>query len=482
MNRYSRRPSRRFHTGPLVAFLLVASFGILFAGCGNGAIRGPEDTTDDLTFTEEDLARFQRLASDDPETGTGAAIAGDDGETASLPDLAATGTGSSSLAPVLDLTMVQRYNALRSTGGGDGKNVYQVTNSFLNVRTEPRATAALVQRLNGGDTVTVSEFTNAGWAKLQLADGKTGFAALQYLGKLTSQEKLAEEQKAFDGLYYVHFGFVNVRAAANQQSEKIGEIPGQAFVRPLSVENQWARVSFQGKEGYVSMQYLAPFKPVFLTRQEKFVLPILRYRIGQTGIPDTLAQHIAGLKQAGVTFLTFRDLQSILLQQESRKDVRIPAKAVLIAVTDVTPQTVKPASDILYGANVPASFFLQTKNVGLQGITQKALLTLVANGFDIQSAGHSGDDLRALTNAQVKLEVEQSRKILEDWVKRPVFTIDYPQGGVNDRVAQVAADAGYLFGVANAPEKEFLRSQFLRLPSYNIVSGMTVEDVLGTMQ
>ncbi len=211
------------------------------------------------------------------------------------------------------------------------------------------------------------------------------------------------------------------------------------------------------------------------------MLPILQYHATDASSIKALGDHVTGLKQAGVKFLTFRDLKALVLQQESQ-DVQVPPNSVILAVTDLTADNVKQVSDALYGANVPATLFLQTRGVGLSGITEKMLLTLVANGFDIQSAGHTGDDLRSLTNAQVTLEAQQSRKILEDITKQPVFAMDYPQGGVNDRVAQIAGDSGYLFGLGNTPEKEFTRSQFLRLPSYNILPSMTADDVLNILK
>ena len=55
-------------------------------------------------------------------------------------------------------------------------------------------------------------------------------------------------------------------------------------------------------------------------------------------------------------------------------------------------------------------------------------------------------------------------------------------GGVNERVMQLAGEAGYLFGVGSAPEASFSRTQFLRLPSFIISGSMTPEDVLGIVK
>ncbi|MFA6522839.1 MAG: SH3 domain-containing protein [Candidatus Peribacteraceae bacterium] len=479
MNRYqTRRSVARFHARPLVAFLLIASFGILFAGCGSGqtVIKGPSGA-DDFTFTEEDLARFQQLAGSGTVIGSGSDVLPEEGVGGEL----ALGTGAVATTPtVIDLSMMKTYQGIRTLSSGS-ENTYQVTNTFLNLRKGPDAGAALIGRLNRGDLLTVIEFVNAGWAKVKLASGGEGYAAIQYIGKLTTSDRVAGEKKAFEGLYYVHFGFVNVREKPEQQSGKLGQIDGQAFVRPLQIDKDWARVSFQGKDGFVSMQYLAPFLPTFLVRQERFTLPILRYDVSQEGALQALGDQTAKLKQAGTHFLTLKGFRDLLLRQESG-EASLPSKPVIVVISGLTKDNIRKASDALYASGIPATFILQTDQVGLSGITQKTLLTLVANGFDIQSGAHSGDDLRSLTNAQVKLEVEQSRKILEDMTGMPVFAIDYPVGGVNDRVTQVVSDAGYLFGLGNAPDKEFLRDQFLRLPSFSVSSNMTADDVLNIVR
>lgn len=476
MNRYRsarRAPGQPTAAAPIVAFLLIACFGLLFVtGCSSSRV-SDQDTVEDDTFTAEDLARFQELGRDDTEmtTGTGSSVAAGTVQ----PDAAMT-----SMVPaesVTDPELRKRYDAMRAGSSGKGANLYRVTNAFLNVRTEPAVNAAFLMRLNQGDLVTVVEFTNASWAKVTLPGGQTGYLSVRYISKLTTEEKLKEEQKAFDGLYFVNFAFVNVRQSADTGADKIGEIPGQTILRPLSMEKDWARVPFNGKEGYVSTQYLSPFKPNFLVRQDSYTLPILHYSAGQESTLTAMAQHIARLKQDGIRVLTLRELFDTVQAQETR-DSRIPPKSVVLAVSGVTSENVKRVSDTLTAAGVPATLFVQTDQIGLSGISEKQILTLQANGFDIQSGGHTGDDLRTLTNAQTQLELEQSRVILEEITKKTVFAVAYPQGGANDRVLKQAAESGYLFGVGSAPDKTFTREQFLRLPSYMITSGMTAEDVV----
>ena len=172
-----------------------------------------------------------------------------------------------------------------------------------------------------------------------------------------------------------------------------------------------------------------------------------------------------------------RDLYNTVLEQQDR-DVRIDPNSVLLLISDVTKENAQDVSDVLRVSGVKATLFISTKNIGFDGITEKQIITLQANGFDIQSGGHMGDDLRSLTNSQVDLELKQSRKILEARTGKEVFAIAYPWGGVNGRVMEKTADAGYLFGIGASPQKTFTREKFLEMPSFLIsvsaaISGWT---------
>lgn len=464
-----RRSRRGIATRPFVAFLLIASFGILFAGCG-----APPPEEDVFTFTEEDVARFRELAGS-PDGGSGATVADE-------PRIERVGSGAVGSLPKLDLSMAKTYEAVRAGPSGTGEDLYRVTNAYLNVRSEPKVTATEVARLLQGDQLTVIDFVDAAWAKTKLPDGKEGFVSTRYIAKLVSEEQLAAERKKYEGLFFVDFGFLNVRKAPDAGSEKIGELPGQALVRPISMDKVWARVPFHDGEGYVAVQYLSPFAPQFLVRQETYKLPILHYKLASSddALP-ALRAHVAALKQAGITLWTFRDLRQLVLTQEER-DARVPPKTAILAISDVTASNIQEVSQALQAAGASATLFVRTADIGIGGITEKTVLSLAANGFDVQSGGHTGDDLRSLTNAQMQLELQQSRALLEEMTGKPVSTIGYPIGGVNERVMQLSGEAGYLFGVGSAPDATFGRAQFLRLPSFIVSGSMTAEDVVGIVK
>ncbi len=453
---------------PIVAFLLVASFGILFVGC---SAPEPEKSFEEFTFTADDLERVQEIANLAEQNALGFSGSSPTLTTLSGSPLVAQGT------PAVNEEAKRRFDALRAETSADAGNVYRVSNPFLNVRAAMSVSSAQIARLEQGDPLEVLEIPNAAWAKVRLPDGSEGYVAFRYIAKLTTEQRLSEEKKAFEGRYFVNFTFLNVRKEPSSQSEKLGELPGDAIVKPLHISGEWARVPFEGGEGYVSAAYLEPFAPSFLVRQEAYTVPVLRYRANEAGAMEALQAHVAALRAAGRRIVTLRAFYDVVLAQETR-DERVSPGTVVLTVTGVDGGNIGEVLETLSSAGVSATIFAATKHVGLSGITERTVLTLLANGNELQSAGHTGDDLRALTDSQVQLELQQSKKLIEDLTKREVYAVAYPSGGINDRVMRKAAEAGYLFGLGEVPETSFTRGQFLRLPGIAIGAALSGEDVV----
>src|SRR3989338_1634185 len=466
----------------LTTFLLIVTFGILFAGCAKAE---PDKSFEEFTFSDTDLQKIEELSSGGGSTGSGilppVGITSSD-ESGSIPAFSVIGSSGSTVltdnaAITIDKEKQKLYENVRKSLTDQGGNIYRVNNPFLNVRRAMDGGSELIVQLNSGNIVTVTEIPDAEWAKVKLTDGKEGFVAFRYLAKPTTEQRLAEEKKQFEGKYFVDYAFLNIRKDPSTQAEKIGELPGQTIIKPLSMNAQWARVVYNGKEGYVSTQYLKLFLPVFLVRGEEYSLPLLRYSADDSSAVGILPKHVAALKTAGKKIMTLRALYDTVIAQET-KDARISPDTVVLIVEGVTSKNVKLVSDALQNAGVSATLFIQTRDIGLAGITEKTILNLLANGNDLQSGGHTGDDLRSMTDSQVMLELGQSKKLIQDLTHKEVFAISYPKGGVNDRVMQQAAVIGYLFGISQSPDSRFSRSQFLRLPTLLVTGGMTGDDVL----
>jgi uncharacterized protein YgiM (DUF1202 family) len=428
-----------------------------------------EKSFDEFTFTADDVQKTHDLLRE-----------GSEGSQVSTPTLSIESGALTGGAGAVPSEEKRQYDRLRA-GVDSGKNLYRVANPTLNVRLSMSTNSEQIAELAEGDVLDVTDIPNAGWAKVKLADGRDGFASFRYLAKITTDEKLPGDKKQFENTYFVNFDFVNVRKDPNTQAEKIGEFPRNALLKPLSIAGKWARVKVDGKEGYVSMDYLDAFEPTFLVRQDAYDVPILRYSAQDVASINALGSHVAALSSAGKRVVSLSALYDIVLQQEL-KDVRVPPNTVVLVVTDVTAGNIRAVSDALLQANVDASLFVSGKDVGIAGISEKTMLNLLANGFDVQSGAHTGDDLRALTDTQLSLELAQSKKLIEEQSHKGVFAVFYPKGGVNDRVMQKAADAGYLFGISEVPGTHFARSEFLTLPSQTVTGSFTANDVVALVK
>src|SRR3989338_5288672 len=112
------------------------------------------------------------------------------------------------------------------------------------------------------------------------------------------------------------------------------------------MDGVWARIPFEGREGYVATQYLSPFLPNYLVRQDTFHLPVVLYPVDEEGVSGALARHIDRFVQEGMHVLTMRDFYDLLLAQEDR-DVRVSPRSVIIGITGLNDKNFGAISDVL---------------------------------------------------------------------------------------------------------------------------------------
>jgi hypothetical protein len=433
----------------IIAFLLVVSFGILFAGCSR-----MEEKYDTFSFTEDDAEEVSRLLdrieAEQQMDGTGEL----------LPLLL------NAEPVVLDALRTEELQRLRAQSTELPPDAFRVMNEFLNIRSAPSVSSNLVAQLKKGDGVSVVSFPNASWAKVRLKSGQEAYASTSYIAKVVSEDSLETEKERYKDLLYVNFSFLNVRAGPQSSSDKLGELKSAEIVKPIAIHGDWVRIPFGDRDGFVSREYLRPFMPNFIVRQDTFNLPTLHMRIRTEEDLTGLLKHVDLLLQENVAVLSLKDFEEILFAQEQR-DERLSPRSALLVLSDIHPSLIRPLMDGLLSAGTRATMFIRSHDIGSNGeeIAPALIEALSANGFDVQSAGHTGEDLRSLTNSQVTSDLSLSKKTIEQLTGKEVFAVLYPQGGVNDRVAQLAEGLGFLLGVTLNPATSFTRSQFLRLPS-----------------
>ncbi len=149
--------------------------------------------------------------------------------------------------------------------GGDGQEVFPKTakvSTKINVRTSDSIEADRKGQLAEGQDVTVLENRPNGWSKISFEEGE-GFVKTEYLVFSESQPVTQAEggetpENTQEGIGYVTAREnVNVRAKADQNSEKLGMVSGGDQLKLLErLDNGWCKVLYHDTEAYVNSDYV----------------------------------------------------------------------------------------------------------------------------------------------------------------------------------------------------------------------------------
>lgn len=126
---------------------------------------------------------------------------------------------------------------------------YATATTTVNVRNSDSEKADKLGKVSRGARVQVQEVGVNGWTKI-LYEGKDGYIKSQYL-------LLDESAEGLEVIGTVTATVnINVRAAADQNSARIGGLPGGESLELLAEENGWCKVKFNGQIGYVKSDYV----------------------------------------------------------------------------------------------------------------------------------------------------------------------------------------------------------------------------------
>lgn len=125
--------------------------------------------------------------------------------------------------------------------------------SRLILRQQPSTSAAEMDRLAYGSKVTVYSEAN-GWAKVK-ASGKEGYVSSQFLS--SSQPSGTTVQNTTKYVDVNPGSSLNMRSGPSTSSAVISKLSSGTKVTVRSEANGWAKVTANGKSGYVSTKYLS---------------------------------------------------------------------------------------------------------------------------------------------------------------------------------------------------------------------------------
>ncbi len=122
----------------------------------------------------------------------------------------------------------------------------------------------------------------------------------------------------------------------------------------------------------------------------------------------------------------------------------LPPKAVAITFDDGYYGQYQWAYPLLKKYGVSAAFFIIVNNVGQPGVlTWEEIKAMSEDGMFVGSHALSHPHLSALDDEQLRKELVDSKRILEEKIGRRVDLLSYPGGDYNERVIQFVKDAGY---------------------------------------
>lgn len=147
-------------------------------------------------------------------------------------------------------TAIAPSNTVTSTTGTAGT---VKCSSSVNLRSEANTSSSILAELKNGTAVTVVSTAN-GWCKVTYS-GKTGYIKQDYVSTTGSASNNTSASTGTAAVVKCS-STVNFRSAASTSSTILGELKNGTAITVLSTSNGWSKVSYAGKTGYISADYL----------------------------------------------------------------------------------------------------------------------------------------------------------------------------------------------------------------------------------
>ena len=125
--------------------------------------------------------------------------------------------------------------------------------SSVNFRSAPNTSSTSYGELKNGTKVNVVG-VSSGWYKVTY-NGKTGYIKQDYVSTTGSASNNTSASTGTAAVVKCS-STVNFRSAASTSSTILGELKNGTAVTVLSTSNGWSKVSYAGKAGYISADYL----------------------------------------------------------------------------------------------------------------------------------------------------------------------------------------------------------------------------------
>ena len=145
------------------------------------------------------------------------------------------------------------YIDISNSNNVSTSNTKFVNTDRLNMRSGPSTSYRVIKVLNLGEEVEVVSESN-GWTKIR-SEQRLGYVSSKYLtDKKIDNSQNQESNKTIQK--EVTASSLNVREGASTSHKVIGRLNRYSKVEVISEANGWSKIKYNGKEAYVSSQYL----------------------------------------------------------------------------------------------------------------------------------------------------------------------------------------------------------------------------------
>lgn len=155
--------------------------------------------------------------------------------------------------------------------------------------------------------------------------------------------------------------------------------------------------------------------------------------------PEDFSRQVEWLEKKSFRFLSLEEVA------ERQGRARLWDRAVSLTFDDGFTDNYKNAFSLLISKAKPAALFVVTSWVGREGfLGWREIRELADSGITIGSHSHTHCWLPEIRDESwLRREIFESKKIIEDQIRKEVRHFSYPVGGVNPRVADLVRKAGY---------------------------------------
>ena len=179
--------------------------------------------------------------------------------------------------------------------------------------------------------------------------------------------------------------------------------------------------------------------------------------------PRMFRQHLREFKAAGYNFVDVSDLKAYVEQQKP-----LPKNPLFISFDDGYLNNYTYAYPILKAEGAKATFFLVAGSMcGKNRMTWSQMKEMLADGMQFGCHTMNHEFLVGMTPAQLKVELVDSKKMLEDKLGTEIYAIAYPCGYATPEVLAEVKKSYKLGFYANVdPEREETIFTFNRFGVY----------------